>query len=89
MSSGSAQQKVKTNEGTAEVEESLMDVCPALVADGEPPKALEPGESALNDLAVSPEPFVALNASLGYAWGDAAAPQEQATAWEVIALVRV
>jgi len=33
--SGSAQQKVETNEGTAEVEESLVDVCPALVADGE------------------------------------------------------
>jgi hypothetical protein len=33
--SGSAKQKVETNEGTTDVEESLVDVCPAVVADGE------------------------------------------------------
>lgn len=65
-----------------------MDICPALVADGEPSKAVEPVESVLDDQAVSPEPFVALNVSPGYAWGAAVAAQEQATAWEVVALVR-
>jgi hypothetical protein len=80
---------MEADKGAAEVEESLMQLLPALVADRQAAVAVEPGEGALHHPAVPPQVGLALHALAGDAALDAAAPQVAATATHVVALVGV
>src|SRR5262245_10880415 len=56
---------IEADEGTAEGEEGVMDVRPALIADGQPPEAVEPGQRALDDPAVPTEALAGVDALAG------------------------
>ena len=67
----------------------MMHVEPALVADGETPELVEPGEAALDDPSVTAELLSGLDAAPGDAGRDVAPPAGIAAAPVVIGLVGV
>src|SRR5512143_2462444 len=67
--------------------ESLEDVGPPLVADGEPAEASEPGQCSLDDPAMPTEPLGAVHPAPGDAWRDPALPAGVAAARIVVSLV--
>ena len=64
-----------------------MDVGAPFVADGEPPKAVEPGQRALRHPAMAAEALGGLDAAAGKARDNAPLPASGPTAWVVVALV--
>src|ERR671935_195092 len=80
---------METDEGAAEMEERLMDVGPALVADREPTVLGQPSQRPLDDPAMPSQALAALDALAGNAHLDVAPPQGLATARNVVGLVRV
>src|SRR5262249_48012454 len=66
-----------------------MDIVSLLVADPQPPIAVQPGERLLYPPAMSPQPLTALDPPPGDPGGDPALPQGLATERVVVALVRV
>src|SRR4051812_45924589 len=82
-------QVVEADERAGEVEEGLVDVGPALVADGEPAVAGEPGQGPLNDPAVATEPLAGVDAASGDPRDDPASAEIASAAREVVALVGV
>src|SRR5918912_3652429 len=80
---------METDEGTAEMEERLMDVGAALVADREPTILGQPGQRALHHPAMPSQALAALDALARNAHLDVAPPQGPATARNVVRLVRV
>src|SRR5919204_5380958 len=80
---------VETDEGAAEMEERLMDVGPALVADREPTVLGQPSQRPLDDPAMPSQALAALDALARNAHLDVAPPQGPATARNVVRLVRV
>src|SRR5919204_4639134 len=79
----------RTDERTAEMEEGLMDIRPALIADGQAAVLAQPGQRALHAPAVPPPARAAVHALAGAAHLDAALTQGAPTARAVVRLVRV
>jgi hypothetical protein len=84
-----AEQGLEADEGAAELEESLVDVRPAFVADGEPAEAVKPGEGALDDPAMAAETLAGLDPLAGDPAADAASVQRPSAAAGVVGLVGV
>jgi hypothetical protein len=80
---------VPGDESTAEREERLMNIGAAFGADGEAAQAVEPGERALHDPAMTTELVSGLKAAPRNAWGTAPATAGIPAARVVIPLVRV
>lgn len=66
-----------------------MNICPALVANREPPEAVQPGKGSLHHPTMSPRLLAALYASSGYPCLDATLAQELSAARVVVAFVGV
>ena len=64
-----------------------MDLCSTLIADGQAPELIQPGERALDDPAVASQPLAGVFPLAGDPDADAATAQETAAAWDVIRLV--
>src|SRR5919197_5656267 len=79
----------QTDERTAQLEEGLMDVRPALVADDQAAEPPQPGQRALHHPAVAAQPLAALHSFARDAAPDAASPHGGPTARDVIGLVGV
>src|SRR4051794_34733676 len=79
----------QTDEGTANMEERLVDVRPALVADGQTAIITQPGQAALHDPAVAAQAGATLHTLPCDADLDTAFAQGDPTARAVIRLVRV
>ncbi len=62
--------ELPADEGTAQVQERLVNVGPPFVADGRAPETVEPGERALNDPAMAAQPLAGLDALAGDAGPD-------------------
>src|SRR5829696_9033642 len=82
-------EEVPADEDAADVQEGLVDVGAAFIADGEPPKAVEPGKGALDHPAMLSELLTGFNTPARNASLDAALAQEGPAAAMVICLVRV
>src|SRR5215204_799227 len=80
---------VEADERAAEGKERLVGVLAALVAHGEPAELVEPGERALDDPAVPPQPRARIDALARDPGLDTAPPQEPAAARDVVGLVGV
>ena len=65
-------QQVPADEGTAEVEEGVVEFRIALVTDEQAAVGVQPGEIALDHPAITAQPLARLDAFAGDAWGDAA-----------------
>lgn len=72
-----------------ELEERLVDVLPPLVANLQPPVAIQPRERPFHHPPVASQPFARLDAPSGDARGYAPLPERLAAAREVLALVGV
>jgi hypothetical protein len=72
-----------------ELEKRLMDVLPPLVANLQPPVAIQPRERPFHYPPVASQPFTRLDAPPGDAWSYAPLPERLAAAGEVVALVGV
>jgi len=79
----------EADEAAAEGKEGVMDVGPTLVADGQPAEAVEPGERALHHPAVTAEARARVDLLARDADADVALAQGPATAWIVVALIRM
>ena len=79
----------QTDEGTAKMEEGLVDVRPALVADGQAAVLPQPGQGALHDPAVAAQAGAAFHTLPCDADLNTAFAQVDPTAGNVIRLVRV
>src|SRR6476620_8281427 len=77
------------DEGTAEVEEGIVQRGIALVAHQQAAVAVQPGEAALHHPAVAPEPHARLDVAAGDPRGDAAAAEGDAVAAGRVTQVRV
>ncbi len=84
-----ALQHTEADERAAERQERLVHVCPTLVANCEAAEAVEPGERALHDPAISPKALARLDTSSGDPRSDPASTERQPTAWVVIPFVGV
>ncbi len=82
-------EEAEADERTAEIEEGLVEVVAALVADGEAAEVVQPGEGAFDDPAVAAEAGGALDALAGDADLDAAPVEVAAAVRVVVALVGV
>lgn len=65
-----------------------MHVRSPFVADGQPTKAIEPGERPLDHPAMAPQPLARVDAAAGNSWADAALATGSAAPDEVIPFVR-
>jgi hypothetical protein len=79
----------QTDEGTAKMEEGLMDVRPALVADRQAAILAQPRQRALHDPTMAPQACAALHALARAAHLDATLAQGEPTARDVVGLVRM
>ena len=66
-----------------------MDVITSLVANPEPPEAVDPGEGSFTDPSMATEAFLGLDATSSDPCCDASLAQSHPTASEVVALVRM
>jgi hypothetical protein len=80
---------METEEAAPESEEGLMDVGAPLIADGQPPIAVEPGERAFDDPTVPTQPLAGLHPFARDATPDVAPTQRLTAARVVIAFIRV
>ena len=64
-----------------ELEERLVDVVPPLVADLQPPVAVQPRERPLHHPPVASQPLARFDAAAGDARGYAPLPERFAAAW--------
>lgn len=80
---------VEADEGTAEGEKGLMGVGAALIADGEPPKSIEPGKRAFHDPAMATQPLAGVATLAGNPQAYAVPGERFAAAWDVVGLVGV
>jgi hypothetical protein len=64
-------EETQADEGTAEMEESLVDVGAALVADGQPTELVKPGEGALDHPPMAPQLLAGLDPLAGDPAADA------------------
>ena len=81
--------EVEADERTAEFEEGFMDIRPALIANLQPPEAVQLGVRALNNPAMPTELLLRLDALAGDARGDSPFPQSRLVFLRLVALVRV
>ena len=81
--------ELPADEGTAEMEEGLVEGIVTLVADEEPPIAVQPGEVTLSHPAVPAEMLAGVEAAAGNPGGDTSASQRPAAAVRVEGLVGV
>ena len=77
------------DEGTAEVEEGIVERRVALVAHQEAPVAVQPGKAAFDHPAVASKPLAGLDAAAGDPRGDAPAAESGAVATGRVPQVRV
>ena len=77
------------DEGASDACKRTVDIDASLVADGETPEAIEPGEGAFDDPAIAAETLAGLDAAPGDARRDASLPAGAAAAAMIIGLVRV
>src|SRR5215216_5934934 len=82
-------EELEADQGTGQVEQPLQQVGAPLVAHAEAAAAEQPGEAALDDPAVPPQPFGGVDATAGDPRGDAAGTQRAALLGGVVRLVRV
>jgi len=78
---------VEADQRTAQGQERLMDVCPPLIADRQPPVPMEPGQGPLDHPAVATQLLAGLDPLARDPDLDPAAVQEAAAAGDVIGLV--
>jgi hypothetical protein len=80
---------METDEGTAKMQESQVNVITALITDSQPPVAIKPGESALNHPSVSAQPLATLHSFTCYATPDPSLTKRRSTPAVVIRFVSV
>src|SRR5688500_10747436 len=80
---------MEADERAAEGEEGLMDVGAPLVADRQPPVAVEPGQRTLHHPAMATQALAGVDALARDATADVAAAQRLAAAGDVVALIGV
>src|SRR5437773_5452791 len=78
---------METCESTADMQESQVDVITTLITDGQPPIAVQPGESALNHPSVPPQLLATLYPLTCYAALDPSVAKRPSTPAIVIRLV--
>jgi hypothetical protein len=79
----------ETDQGTGQVQEPLEEVGPALVANPEAAAAEQPGERALDDPPVSPQPLARIDPAPRDPRGNAASAQATAQVRGIVGLVSV
>jgi hypothetical protein len=80
---------VQAEEGAGQVEQPLQQICPPLVTDPQATTAEQPGEGALDDPPVSPQPLARIDPAPRDPRSDAAGPQGTAQVRGVVRLVGV
>jgi len=80
---------VETDESTAKMKESQVDVITTLIADSQPSVAVEPGEGALNHPSVSAQSLAALHSFTCYAALDPSLAKRRSAPSVVIRFVSV
>jgi hypothetical protein len=82
-------QVAPTDEGTAKLKESLVNIHSSLIADGQPAEAVEPCERALHHPSVSSQLLAALYSSAGDTRGDASLSQSLAIGLGIVPFVSI
>lgn len=82
-------EEVEADERATELEEGIVDVIPALVADDEAPHLVQPGDGALDDPAVTAQPLGGVHLRAGDAALDAPLAQDLLVPAGAVALVRM